>query len=153
MKNFIVTVNGNTYEVSVEEVSGARRTQGVTPNGNVRPDVTAPMPTPQPQPAWQAPTPPSAPIAPAEHVAPKIATPAPPVTGASKVAAPMPGVILDIPVAVGDAVTANQPVAILEAMKMENEIVTPVAGIVAGIHVNKGDTVNAGTLLISISKQ
>ena len=56
----------------------------------------------------------------------------------------------DVKVNVGDHVEANQLVLMLEAMKMENEIFTPVAGTVVGVHVKKGDSVNSDDLLISI---
>ena len=64
----------------------------------------------------------------------------------------MPGNILDIKVNVGDKVSANQVVVILEAMKMENEIVTPVAGTVASINVTKGQTVASGDVLVTIAE-
>jgi biotin carboxyl carrier protein len=63
----------------------------------------------------------------------------------------MPGTVLDIKVSAGQAVEANQVLVVLEAMKMENDIVAPSAGTVAGIHVNKGDSVDTGALLVSLS--
>ena len=63
----------------------------------------------------------------------------------------MPGTILKILVNVGDAVTENQPLMILEAMKMENEIVAGSAGTVSAIHVTQGQVVNAGDGLITIA--
>jgi biotin carboxyl carrier protein len=63
----------------------------------------------------------------------------------------MPGNILDIKVAAGDSVKLGTPLVILEAMKMENEIVAPADGVVAGIHVNKGDSVDTGALLVSMN--
>jgi biotin carboxyl carrier protein len=63
----------------------------------------------------------------------------------------MPGTILDIKVSVGQQVAANDVLVVLEAMKMENDIVTATAGTVAAIHVNKGDSVDTGALLVSIS--
>jgi biotin carboxyl carrier protein len=62
----------------------------------------------------------------------------------------MPGTVLDIKVNVGDSVSANQVVIILEAMKMENEIVTPNGGKVSSINVAKGDTVNSGDVMITV---
>lgn len=64
--------------------------------------------------------------------------------------APMPGSIIDVKVKVGEAVKKNQPLVILEAMKMENEIVSPVDGKVVSIGVSKGDTVNPGDMLVQI---
>jgi biotin carboxyl carrier protein len=71
--------------------------------------------------------------------------------GAATVNSPMPGTILDIKVSVGQQVAANEVLLVLEAMKMENDIVTATAGTVAAIHVNKGDSVDTGALLVSIS--
>ena len=129
MKNFRVTVNGNTYDVAVEEVAG-----GSAP-------VTAAAPTPAPV-AAPAPKAESK----KEEKAPKAN-----VSGATPVKAPMPGKIFDIKVSVGDKVETNQIVIVLEAMKMENEIVTPIAGTVASIDVNKGDSVNSGDVLVTIA--
>ena len=64
--------------------------------------------------------------------------------------APMPGNILDVRVANGQAVTAGQILMILEAMKMENEIIAPCAGTVSNLSVQKGSTVSSGQLLCSI---
>ena len=75
----------------------------------------------------------------------------PPVQGAVTVKAPMPGNILDVKVAAGASVKAGDVLVILEAMKMENEIVAPQDGTVASINVNKGDTVNSGDVLVSMN--
>ena len=63
----------------------------------------------------------------------------------------MPGTILKLLVKEGDAVKANQALMILEAMKMENEVVAAQDGTVAGIHVTQGQIVNAGDALITIN--
>ena len=65
--------------------------------------------------------------------------------------APMPGNILDVKVAAGASVKAGDVLVILEAMKMENEIVAPQDGTVASVNVNKGDTVNSGDVLVSMN--
>jgi biotin carboxyl carrier protein len=62
----------------------------------------------------------------------------------------MPGTILDIKVSPGDAVKAGDILLILEAMKMENEIIAPSTGTVDTIQVSKGSSVNAGDVLLSI---
>lgn len=62
----------------------------------------------------------------------------------------MPGTILDIKVKSGDAVTAGQVLLILEAMKMENEIIAPSSGTVDTVQVVRGASVNAGDILLSI---
>ena len=71
--------------------------------------------------------------------------------GAVVVSAPMPGNILDVKVAAGASVKAGDVLCILEAMKMENEIVAPQDGTVASINVHKGDTVNSGDTLVSMN--
>ncbi|MEI3163760.1 MAG: biotin/lipoyl-containing protein [Lachnospirales bacterium] len=132
MKNYRITVNGNTYDVQVEELGASQAP--VAP----APQVSAPAATPAPAPATPAPAPQAS---------------APAATGeGEKVTAPMPGNILDIKVNVGDSVAANQVVVVLEAMKMENDIVTPVAGTVTAINVTKGQAVNSGDVLITVAK-
>ncbi|MGY3779174.1 biotin/lipoyl-containing protein [Isobaculum melis] len=87
----------------------------------------------------------------AETVSAPAATAAP-VTGGSgaTVSAPMPGVLLKIAVNVGDQVKAGQLLCLLEAMKMENEIVAPEDGVVSAIHVKQGEQVEAGAVLITL---
>lgn len=72
-------------------------------------------------------------------------------SGGETISAPMPGNILNVPVNTGDLVKKGQVLVILEAMKMENEIVAPVDGRVASVSVAKGQTVNAGDVLVQIS--
>lgn len=122
MKNYTITVNGTPYNVTVEEATGSAPVAAA-------PVQAAPTPAPTPAPA------PSAPAA----------------AGSVTVDAPMPGNILDVKVANGASVTEGQVLVILEAMKMENEIVAPQAGTVASINVNKGDTVDAGQTLITLN--
>ena len=122
MKHFSITVNGTPYNVSVEEVAA----------GAV---AAAPI----------AAAPKAAPVA-----APKAAAPAP-VAGGTPVEAQLPGTILDIKVAVGQEVKAGDCLLVLEAMKMENDIVSPSAGKVASINVNKGDSVNSGDVLVTLN--
>ncbi|WP_419021957.1 acetyl-CoA carboxylase biotin carboxyl carrier protein subunit, partial [Collinsella stercoris] len=92
---------------------------------------------------------PAAAPAPAPEPAPAPAAPA--VAGSFAQTAPMPGTILDIHVKVGDTVTANQPVMVLEAMKMENEVVAEQAGTIASINVEKGAMVNPGDTLFTLA--
>ena len=91
----------------------------------------------------------AAPVA-AAPAAPKAAAPAG-AAGAVTVKAPMPGNILDVKVAAGASVKAGDVLVILEAMKMENEIVAPQDGTVASVNVHKGDTVNSGDVLVSMN--
>ncbi len=129
MKSYRITVNGNTYDVQVEELKNAATIAA--------PVVSAPA----------APT-----AAPASAPAPVSAPAESGSVGNVKVNAPMPGNILDIKVKVGDKVAANQVVVVLEAMKMENEIVTPSAGTVASVNVTNGQAVNSGDVLITVSE-
>ena len=96
--------------------------------------------------AGAAPVAAAAPPAPA--AAPKAAAGA---AGAVSVKAPMPGNILDVKVSAGASVKAGDVLVILEAMKMENEILAPQDGTVASVNVNKGDTVNSGDVLVSMN--
>lgn len=131
MKKFLINVNGTAYNVEVEEV---------------RDGVTAAPAAPRA----------AAPAAPAATPAPKAAAPAPkaaPVAaeGATKVNAPMPGTILGIKVAPGDTVKKGTVLLILEAMKMENEIMSAGEGTVVSVAVNNGDSVSTGQLLVVLN--
>ena len=93
--------------------------------------------------------------APAAAAAPAAAPAAPapaaaPAAEGTAVNAPMPGTILDVKASVGDTVTEGQVLMVLEAMKMENDIVAPKAGKVSAISVKKGDGVNSGDALAYI---
>lgn len=94
----------------------------------------------------------SAPVAAAPAAAPAPAAPAAaPAAGAGeKVTAPMPGTILDVKVAVGDSVTKGQVIMILEAMKMENDIVASCDGKITSVLTSKGSSVNSGDALATI---
>ena len=92
-------------------------------------------------------TAPAAPVAAPAAVPASVAAPA---GAGEKIAAPMPGNILAVNVAVGDSVKKGQVLMILEAMKMENEIMCPCDGKVTSVNVSKGSTVETGTLLCCI---
>ena len=129
MRKFNITVNGKTYDVDVEEVGGVQSAPAAAP-------------------AAQAAPAPAAALAPkAAPAAPKAAAPA----GAATVNAPMPGTIVSVKVNVGDTVKNGDLVAVLEAMKMENEIFSGVDGKVVGISVSSGDSVNTGDVIVSIA--
>jgi len=134
MKYYTITVNGNTYDVSVEEGTGAVQTAA--------PATSAPAPKPQ---ATQAAAP-KAPAAPAP-----VATPAASSAGSFKVSSPMPGKILAVKATVGQTLKKGDVILILEAMKMENEIVAPQEGVVASINVTAGQSVEAGNLLATLN--
>lgn len=85
------------------------------------------------------------------HKSAPAATPAAPASSTGhKIEAPMPGTIVNVAVKIGDIVKKGQVLVILEAMKMENEIVSPIDGTITSSGVTKGDTVNAGDLLVQI---
>jgi len=132
MKMFKVVVNGNEYEVAVEEIGEGGAVAAPAP--------AAPRPAPSSPPASKP-----AATAPA---APKPAAKPSGGGGESIVTAPMPGTIIDIDVNVGDQVTRGQKLLVLEAMKMENEIVAPQDGTVSEICVQAGALVNAGDPLV-----
>lgn len=124
MKTYKVTVNGTVYDVAVEEVSNEERN---TPAEPVRTAMQA-----QTQPASKTPV-------------RKTETAGTPIT------APMPGKILDVKVSAGASVKRGQVIMILEAMKMENEIVAPEDGVIADIAVSPGTAVEAGDRLAGLN--
>jgi len=129
MKKYNIVVNGTTYQVEVDEVGGASA-----------PSVAA-APTPTPV----APAPTAA--APAPAPAAQSAAPA---AGAQTISSPMPGTVLDVKVAPGQAVKSGDVLIILEAMKMENEIMAPSDGTVDTVPVAKGASVNSGDVLVTL---
>lgn len=121
MKNYTITVNGNVYDVVVEE--GA---------------------------STGAPVVAAAPVA-APKAAPKAAPAAPKAAGSIKVEAGAAGKVFKVEASVGQALKAGDPVIILEAMKMEIPVVAPQDGTVASINVAVGDPVEAGALLATLN--
>ncbi len=134
MKYYTITVNGNTYEVSVEE------------NGGV--PAAAPAQRAMPAPAPVAPVQKAAAPAPVAAPAPKAASGA---QGSVNVSSPMPGKILSVKATVGQAIKKGEVILILEAMKMENEIVATDDGTIASINVATGQSVEAGDLLATLN--
>ncbi len=124
MKMFRVVVNGSEYKVGIEEL----------PDESA---IPAPKHTP-PKPIIKA------------QSAPAAAKVEPVITGGT-IIAPMPGTVLHVEVNVGDAVIKGQTLLILEAMKMENEIMAPADGVVHELNVTKGVSVNAGEILVVLS--
>ena len=118
---YTATLNGKQYEVELERI-----------------DAYEPMPRYG--------------EAPAAAPAPRAAAPAPaPAAGATTVEAPMPGKILNIKVSAGQAVKFGETVIVMEAMKMETEIVAPADGTVAQILVKAGDAVDTGAALVTLN--
>ncbi|MGG6795722.1 UNVERIFIED_CONTAM: acetyl-CoA carboxylase biotin carboxyl carrier protein subunit [Streptococcus canis] len=130
LRKFKITIDGKEYLVEMEEIG-------------------APAQTPMPVQAAPAPAVPAA-TEPNPQVAEAPAPQQTAVAGADAIPSPMPGTILKVLVAVGDQVAENQPLLILEAMKMENEIVASSAGTISAIHVSPGQVVNPGDGLITI---
>jgi glutaconyl-CoA decarboxylase len=118
MRKFMINVNGKSYEVEVEEV---REGVSAAPTVSVVPEAAkaaAPAPAPKAAPA-----------------------------GAKTIVAPMPGTILSVNVKAGEAVKKGQVLCILEAMKMENEIMAGSDGTITSVAVAQGDSVNTGQVL------
>lgn len=116
MKSYRVTVDGQVFEVTVEELRG----------------TDAPPPVP----------------APLSHPGPAAKAAMAPAVGERPIPAPLPGKILAVNVAPGDTVAEGAVLLILEAMKMENDILAPTGGTVKTVKVRNGDTVNTGDLLV-----
>lgn len=121
MKNYTITVNGNVYQVTVEEGTTAGVVQKAAPV------VDAPK---------------AEPVKPAESVGN---------AGRVTIASPMPGKIVGVKANAGDSVKKGQVVLVLEAMKMENEIVAPEDGTVASVDVREGAQVEAGARLMTLN--
>ena len=126
MKNYKVTVNGTTYEITLEAVDASEIKAAPAPAA----PVAAPAPDAVPAPA---------------------AVPAPTPAGGETVSSPMPGTILSVNVTNGAAVKKGDVLMILEAMKMENEIMAPCDGTIASVAVTKGTNVETGAVLCVIA--
>jgi glutaconyl-CoA/methylmalonyl-CoA decarboxylase subunit gamma len=140
MKMLRITLEGKSYEVGVEVLDGAPSSVAPAPAY-----VASPVAAPTPAPIVAAPVAAPAPVV---QAAP---APAPLAAGGHSVVSPMPGVVFKIRVAVGQQVAANEEVVLLEAMKMEAPIYSPVAGTVTAILVKETDSVNEGQVLIQLS--
>ena len=147
MKTYIITVNGQRYEVNVEEKGVTPGVTGATPAAAVPSPAVAPASVPAPVAA----APPPPPVVPLVAAAP---TPAAPATrgaaGPGTITAPMPGKVIAIKVKPGAQVKTGQVLLILEAMKMENEITATSAGTVKEVYVSEGASVNVCEPLVTI---
>ncbi len=122
MKNYRITVNGTEYDVEVEEITSGEVTEKKA----------------------------AAPAKKATKKASKAKTSSGS-AGSVKVQAPMPGKILSVKTKVGDSVKQGDTLLVLEAMKMENDIVAPNDGVIASIEVSEGASVEAGNVLITMN--
>lgn len=120
MKRYTITVNGNAYDVTVDET-----------DGSAAPVAAAPAPK-KAAPAKKAAAPAGA-------------------QGNAQINCPMNGTIVDVKVKVGDKVSNGTVIAVLEAMKMENDIVSDKDGVVASINVSKGESVETGALVATLN--
>ncbi|MCB0164008.1 MAG: biotin/lipoyl-binding protein [Anaerolineae bacterium] len=143
MKKLRVTVNGTAYDVEVEVLAdtdqsgyyGYESTNVLNqPPKPAIPSTAAPAPPPAAAPAPAAPAPKAAPSA-----------------GASSLTAPLPGVVKGVKVKEGDSIKKDAPVVILEAMKMETVINSPVDGVVSKVHVSVNQSVQQGEVLVEFS--
>ena len=126
MKKYKITVNGQTYEVEVEEIGGTvAQTAPATEPTPAAPETKQPKPQPKPE------------------AKPKTSGTA----GKNKITAPMPGTIMSIKKKPGDKIQKGDVIMILEAMKMENEIVAPEDGTITSIDTSEGASVNTGDIL------
>lgn len=136
MRKFNIKVNGQAYEVEVEEVAGGFAPAPVVPVAAAPAPAVAPVAAPAPEKAEVKAAPAPAPVA----------APA----GGTHLKAPMPGTVIDFKATNGAAVKKGQTILILEAMKMENEIVAPADGVITFV-ASKGASVNTDDLLAVIA--
>lgn len=141
MKAYKFKIGGNQYDVTVNGIEG--KLADVTVNGvnyqvELENEVAASPAAPAAAPAA------AAPAAAAPAAAPKAA-------GAGKtIGSPLPGVIISVDVKEGQAVKRGQKVAVIEAMKMENEILAECDGTITAVHVKQGDSVLEGADIVTI---
>lgn len=135
---YVATLNGKRYEVEIERVEEYRPLTAA----EIASGVTAPA-----KPVVAAPVEKAAPAPAAAPVAPAPAAPAASGNGET-VVSPLPGTVLDVKVNVGDTVKLGQVVVVLEAMKMETEVVAGCDGTVESILIKKGDAVDTDAALV-----
>lgn len=129
LRKFRIKLNGKEYEVEMEEMGVPQQTISV-PQNNEGSKITESVSNVEPD---------------IKQAAPTMS-----VEGGTEVISPMPGNILDVVVKVGDVVKENQVLLVLEAMKMENNIVSPKEGTVVAVNVSKGENVNVGAVMVVV---
>lgn len=145
MKEYKFKINGKDFHVAVNGISGTKA--DVTVNG-VNYDVeleNAVAPVQQAAPVQ------TAPVAPAAAAPKAPAAASAPATGGKVITSPLPGVIISVDVKEGSVVKRGQKVAVIEAMKMENDILADADGTVTAVHVSKGDTVAEDAKIVTIA--
>lgn len=141
MKKYNITVNGNRYEVEVEEAGTSQTYTGAPQSQTISQPEPAPEAKPEPK-VEEKPKPEAKVEAPKE-----VKTPS---ANVEMINAPMPGSIFQVKVAVGDMVKEGDTLLLLEAMKMENEIMAPRDGKVVEVNISKGQAVETGDSLIAL---
>ena len=138
VKKYNVKVNGKSYEVEVEEMQTASNTQNTQHHQEPVPQETVREQKPVQRTESQKSEQPQAEVAKNNEAT-------------SSINAPMSGLLIDVKVKKGDRVKSGDKLLVLEAMKMENDIVSDISGIIDEVHCKKGDNVETGETLISIS--
>lgn len=141
MSTYNLKINGKQYNVTVNSVEGNNASvnvNGVDYNVEIE-GGAAPVVAPV-----------AAPVA-APAAAPVVSAPAAAPAGGKSIVSPLPGVIISVDVKEGQAIKRGQKVAVIEAMKMENEILAEFDGTVTAIHVSKGDSVLEDAKIVTIS--
>lgn len=147
MKNYKMIINGEKYEAKILSYTGSEakvNVNGVDYNVEIEDDGSYSVPKPVRKSTQKSTINPQPKINPVQPKRTEL------VSDSDSIVAPIPGTIIDIKVKTGDNIQANQPIMIIEAMKMESEISSEKAGSVKAIHVNKGDSVQEGQILIEI---
>lgn len=143
MKKYRITVNGKTFDVDVEEV-GAQKS-GHSPVSVPSPPAPAPVVAPSPVPAPRAVT------AQTPAVSPAAPRPTAPAGGAAAMKSPLPGKILKVMATPGSSWKKGDTLLVIEAMKMENEILAPRDCTVEEVAVESNQTVKTGDLLLKLA--
>jgi biotin carboxyl carrier protein len=144
MTTYTLTIDEQTFDVEIGSIQGdlAQVTVNQIPyyvkiggSGQIAPQAMTPVAAP-------------AAVAPAMAALPRVA--APKAGGSGTVTAPIPGKVLSLMVKVGDSVKAGQVLAVIEAMKMENNIISPIDGTIKNISVSKDDDVGTGDVIMVV---